>query len=334
MPTLNDVAERAGVSTATVSKVLSNTPYVSAATRARVLKAIKETGYYPHLAARALASGKTSIIAVVFPYIYDAIFKDPLVMRILEGIEAVCTEQHYNLLLNTPRLHKGKVDEAYMQLVQSGYVEGLIAIDNVPAMSFAAEAENWGIPTVVLGYHNGDYQVYSDDYQGGQQLLRTVLEHGHTQIGIITTPDEMNQAVARRMQGIHAVFAQSGLPTANLVVVYGEFSSESGAEAAHELLEQNPQLTVIVGLTDRMAIGAMSYLQQNGKQIPTDISVVGYDNIPMAAVSNPPLTTIDQNPVELGQQATELLFKRLNGAEPSTVVLSPALIMRGSLAQR
>src|SRR5215207_9299732 len=103
MPTLQDVAKKAGVSTATVSKVLSNTPYVSDATKAKVLEAVEALGYRPNLAARALSSGKTHIIAVVFPYIFDAIFKDPLVMAILEGVESVCTEQHYNILLSTPR---------------------------------------------------------------------------------------------------------------------------------------------------------------------------------------------------------------------------------------
>ncbi|MBN8618508.1 MAG: LacI family DNA-binding transcriptional regulator, partial [Anaerolineae bacterium] len=104
MPTLQDVAQKAGVSTATVSKVLSNTPYVSETTRLKVMEAVNELGYTPNLAARGLSSGKTHIIAVVFPYMYEAFFTDPLVLLILQGIEGECTQRGYNILLSTPRL--------------------------------------------------------------------------------------------------------------------------------------------------------------------------------------------------------------------------------------
>lgn len=332
MPTLQDVAQRAGVSTATVSKVISNTPYVSAATRSRVLKAIKDIGYRPNLAARALASGRTYIIAVVFPYIYDAIFQDPLVMRILEGIEAVCTAQHYNLLLSTPRLHKGKVDDHYIQLVQSGYIEGLIAIDNVAETSFAVESESWNVPTVILGYHKGKYQIHSDNYSGGKQMMDYLLELGHTCMGIISVPSELNMAIDQRIIGIQAALMAADKNMASLPIAYGDFSSESGAEAAQQLLNEQADLTAILCINDRMAIGAMRQLQQMGKHIPDDISVIGYDNIDMSIISNPPLTTIDQPASTLGQNAAKMLFELLDGQSPNSQVLPTRLIVRESTA--
>lgn len=333
MPTLQDVAKRAGVSAATVSKVLSNTPYFSDTTRDRVMEAVEAIGYRPNLAARALSSGKTNIIAVVFPYIYDTIFKDPLVMRVLEGIEAVCTEQDYNILLSTPRLNKDEPEEHYMRLIQSGYIEGLIAIDNVQPVSFANLAQKMSIPSVVLGHHDGDYSVQSDNFLGGQLMMSHVLESGHQKIGLISVDPKLNMAVRKRIDGMLQVYQARNLAH-DIPIIESDFSSQGGARAVYELIEANPTITAVICLNDRMAIGALSALKQMGKKAPQDISVVGYDDIPLAGTTQPALTTINQKPVELGRAAAELMLKRLNGEKPTNVVISPTLIKRESLAIR
>ena len=333
MPTLQDVAKYAGVSTATVSKVLSNTPYFSNTTRDKVIDAVEELGYRPNLAARALSSGKTHIIAVVFPFINDTIFKDPLVMRVLEGIEAVCTEQDYNILLSTPRLKDDKPDDHYLRLIQSGYIEGLIAIDNVQPVSFAHLAEQRNIPTVILGHHAGKYSVQSDNFLGGQLLMQHVLDYGHEHIGIISAQPTVNIAIQQRLDGLLEVY-QNALPSSDIPIIESDFSSLGGAKAVRELITENPHITSIIALNDRMAIGAISELKQMGKNVPQDISVVGYDDIPMAGTSQPALTTINQKPVELGRVAAELMLKRLNDEQPANVVISPSLVKRESLAIR
>lgn len=332
MPTLQDVAKRAGVSTATVSKVLSNTPYFTDQTRDRVMEAVQELGYRPNLAARALASGKTHIIAVVFPYVYDAIFKDPLVMQILEGIESVCNQHHYNILLSTPRLTPDTYDERYLQLVQSGYIEGLIAIDNVNIASAAAPAIEMEIPSVGIGYHPAHCTVRSDDFAGGQLLMHHVLETGHRNIGIITTPHDTNFAISQRFEGLRQAAEQHQIDFDGLPVAVGNFSTQSGAQAVEQLLTDYPDLTVIISLNDRMAIGAMQQLQRQGKRVPQEISVVGYDNIATSSVLSPALTTIDQQASELGRRAAETLFAVFNDEAPSNVVLTPKLVIRESTA--
>lgn len=333
MPTLQDVAKQAGVSTATVSKVLSNTPYVSEATREKVLAAVHNLGYRPNLAARALSSGKTHIIAVVFPYIYDTMFKDPLVMRLLEGIEAVCTEHDYNILLSTPRLDDNHPDDHYKRLLQSGYIEGLIAIDNVEAVSFAQFAEQVNIPTVTLGQHPSEYCVQGNNFLGGKLLMEHIIAEGHHDIGLISVPMKMNIAIQERLDGMYAALRAAKMPTI-LPLIESDFSTQGGASAAQNLIAAHPELSVILAMNDRMAIGAIAALQQLGKHIPEDISVVGYDDIPMAAVTQPPLTTIDQQAVKLGKAAAELMLKRLNGEAPSNVVIDPVLVQRESLASR
>lgn len=330
MPTLQDVAKRAGVSTATVSKVLSNTPYVSEATRMKVLQAVAELDYRPNLAARALSSGKTNIVAVVFPYIYDAIFKDPHVMSLLEGVEMVTSQQEYNLLLSTPRFKDGQLDANYQQLIRSGYIEGIIAIDNVPIASAAQVAGESGIPTVVIGHHEAAYTVHSNDYLGGRLLASHVFELGHRNIGIISVPEDINYALTARLRGVQSVAEDYDIVSESLSIVNSNLSILGGQQATDTLLQLQPSLTAIIALNDRMAMGAIQYLQSQNYRVPQDISVVGYDNLAITSLFTPRVTTIDQQAINLGQTAARLLFDVLANREPSSVVLSPELIVRDS----
>ncbi len=334
MPTLQDVAKRAGVSTATVSKVLSNTPYFTDETRDKVMRAVKELGYVPNLAARALATGKTHIIAAVFPYIYDPIFKDPLVMNILEGVEAECTPRGYNLLLSTPQLStNGDLDSHYKQLVQSGYIDGVITIDNVPLASALPLVNETGIPAVATGYHEAEYYVYSDDYRGGMLLIQHLLELGHQKIGIITVPETANLAVNRRIDAIKTVAADAGLDFDAIPIDYGgNYSIESGAKAASNLLQKHPELTALLCLNDRMAIGAIQQARRMERSIPDDLTVVGYDDIPTAALFTPSLTTINQHALKVGHAAARMLFDILDGKSPDPMVWPVELIVRDSSA--
>lgn len=332
MPTLQDVARHAGVSTATVSKVLSNTPYFTEETRLKVMQAVEELGYVPNLAARALSKGKTQIIAVVFPYIYDAIFTDPLVLRILEGIEAEATQHGYNLLLSTPRLTADGPDAHYRRLIQSGYIDGVIALDNVPVASVIKPLRKKKIPHVVIGYHESAYSVCSDDYSGGRQLMEYVLDLGHTRIGIITVPTDMNYALNERVRGLQSVATERGIDMTRMPTAYGDFSVVSGIHGAAELLGLDQDLTALICLNDRMAMGAIQHIVQSGRRVPQDISVAGYDDIPTAATFSPPLTTVNQHAPEQGQMAAQLLFAILNQKTPTPVLLPVTLIPRSSAA--
>jgi len=334
MPTLQDVSRRAGVSTATVSKVLSNTPYFTEETRRKVMEAVRELGYVPNLAARALAAGKTHIIAVVFPYVYEPIFSDPLTLRILGGIESVITQRGYNMLLSTPRLSPSGPDEHYRQLVLSGYLDGLIAIDNVPEASVIEDARAKGLPTVVIGYdvRDGDYWVRSDDFSGGKQIMTHILGLGHRRIGLITVPENMNMALEHRIEGLRAVAEAHGLDFDKLPRANGDFSTESGAACAADLLTRHPEITALICLNDRMAMGAIQQARLMGRRVPQDLSVTGYDDIPAASSFAPPLTTIDQRAPESGQVAARMLFDILEGATPEQTVLPVHFVLRETTA--
>ena len=337
MATLQDVARRAGVSTATVSKVLSNTPYFTEQTRQKVMHAVEELNYRPNLAARALSTGKTRIIALVLPHIYDAIFKDPHVMAILEGVEAETTRADYSLLLSTPQLSQNGADENFKRLIRSGYIDGMIAIDNVPIASVAKEAREQAIPTVVIGYHESEYRVLSDDRQGGRMIVDHVLRLGHRRIGFISVEQNKNFAVNERVAGMGEALEQHGLDIDMLPCVESDFSTAGGARAVAELMHSHPDLTAIICLNDRMAMGAVQQLHHTGYRVPDDLTVTGYDNLAVTGIYTPPLTTVDQKATVLGQMAVNILMGVLADKVPahieqSPVVLSPELVVRASSA--
>ncbi len=332
MPTLQEVADRAGVSIATVSKVLSNTPYFSAATRDKVMQVVEELGYVPNLAARALQSGKTHIIGIVFPYVYDHIFTDPLIEMLLEGIEAECNAHGYNMLLSTPRLNDIGPDINYLSLVQSGYLDGVVGLEYFPTHSILDPVRVANIPAVAVGYHPHQFSVMNDDFGGGERLMTHVLALGHRHIGIIGVPEGSHLSIERRMAGLRHAAAHVGLSLDDWPRCQGDFSSPSGWHCAQYLLTQHPDITALVVLNDRMALGAIQYLHQVGRHVPDDVTVVGYDDIPLAGLVSPPLTTINQQATETGRLATQMLFALINDDIPQAVTIPTQLMVRGSCA--
>ncbi len=332
MPTLTEVAKRAGVSIATVSKVLSNTPYFSEETRRKVLQAVDELGYIPNLAARALASGKTNIIAVVFPYVYDAIFTDPLVQHILQGIEAECSQHGYNLLLSTPRLSATGPDENYLRLIRSGYMDGVVALDNVPTTSVLESVLKKHIPAVAIGYGSHHYFARSDDWLGSTTLMEHIIALGHRHIGIITVTESLHYSVQQRMAGFKAVAQNHNIDFDALPKCEGDFSIQDGSDCTEYLLTKYPELTAIVCINDRMALGAIQQAHMQGLRVPGDLTVVGYDDIPSARLSAPPLTTVNQHAPELGRAAIQMLFEILKGNQPEAKVIPTDLMIRQSSA--
>lgn len=332
MPTLQDVAKRAGVSTATVSKVISNTPYFTEETRLKVMQAIQELGYSPNLPARALASGKTEIIAVVFPLVNDPLFTDPFVLYMLQGIESECHARGYHILLSTPRLSAQGPEEQYLRLLKSRYLDGIIALDNVPLSSVLEPAQAQNIPCVAIGYHPSRYYVRTDDYAGGLQAMRHLLDLGHREIGIVSVSDQLNFSINHRLEGIRAAADAAGVHYDALPQAEGDFSVAGGIAAAARLLDENPQLTALVCLNDRMAMGAIQHLRAVGRRVPEDVSVIGYDDIPAAVSFVPPLTTMNNHAPLLGKAAASLLLDVLEGKPVQSVVVPTELVIRASTA--
>ena len=277
--------------------------HYSDATRARVLEASLELGYRPNFAARALVSGKTRIIAAVFPRIYDTPFTARASLQILAGIEAYCSDHGYHMLISSPQITDETLDPNFMNLMAGGYLDGAI-IDGhfniAPILDFISHLD---IPLVVLGHHPHTYYLRSDNLLGGKLMMSHLIELGHRNIGIISVPD-----IVERLKGVQLATEEHGLDYSSLPVESGDFSEQSGALAAEKLITQNPDLTAIVAFNDRMAMGAIKQLQRMGCLVPDQISVVGYDDLPRSSDFNPPLTTINHQLKDWGQLAMGMLL--------------------------
>jgi DNA-binding LacI/PurR family transcriptional regulator len=313
--TLKEVAKRALVSTATVSKVLSNTPYVSEETRQRVLQAVSELGYVPNLAARALSKGRTYIIGVIFPYNYDHLFGDPLILTMIEGIESICTERQYNMLISTPRIPVSD-SEQYQRLVRSGYLDGVIAFETLPHEPVTTLLTRYGYPWIAIGYRSAlghNNVVHSDDFVGAKAAAQHLIDLGHRRVGIIGVEIGALTQAEPRLAGFRAAFEEAHLAFDRIPQVVGNFSVESGYQAAEALLRLEPRPTALLCLNDRMAMGAIQRARSLNLHVPEQLSVVGFDDIPGAQFFNPPLTTVRQPAHEIGTRAAELLFDLIEG---------------------
>ncbi|MFZ1240666.1 MAG: LacI family DNA-binding transcriptional regulator [Anaerolineae bacterium] len=330
--TIYDVARQADVSTATVSKVLSNTPYVSEKTRAKVLAVVSDLDFVPNLAARSLNQVRTGIIGLAFPYASDYLFEDPHLMLFLRGVENIATTHDYSILLMTA----GAADAAggLRRLLHTRYVDGAIVVGMESVQPITAELRHRTYPTVALGYHSplGVYNtIHADDYLGGRLAAEHLLALGHRRIGLIGGPLEIT-AVGRRIQGFTDALTEHGLSLAPDLRAAGDFTQESGFAAAASILAQPARPTAIFSVNDRMALGFMAYAQASGLTIPTDLSIVGFDDIPAAAFSHPSLTTVCQPSLAMGRMAGERLLDLVQRTQErfEPLVLATTFVPRNS----
>lgn len=333
MATIYDIAKRAHVSIATVSKVLSGRPYVSAKTRARVMDVVAELNYVPNAAARSLAGERTGVIGVVITYDPHDLFADPNLLQILYGIDTQVTQQDYALLLSTARSAEDR-SSAFRRLLGARRVDGVL-VDTGHDDEGVDLLVEVGYPCVVLGYTSLDLPcVHPDDYTGARLLTEHLLMLGHRRIGIIDGPSPSSLAMQARLRGHQDMLAAWEIPAAVEYKVHGTFHAASGYAGAETLMNQDPPPTAIFAFNDRMAFGAIQWLREHGHRVPEDVSVAGFDDIASAGQFDPPLTTVRQTPQVTGQRAASILFDLLaqRPIEQREVVLPIQLIERRSTA--
>lgn len=334
MATLKKVARLANVSESTASRILSGTNHDSArfgeATRERVLRIAQELKYQPNTSARALAKGRSNIIAVVFPRVTDSPFSALFVAQLLSSIEARCRELDYHLLISSPYLSEEGPDDSYYKLLRGGYLDGIIAVDEFPIASILGPALETETPTVVIGYRDYPHAVRSDDHLGARLIIDHLLALGHEKLGFITVPGDLHHVGLHRAEGYKDALARAGFDYDAFPKAEGDLSKKSGGLATRALLAAHPDLTALVAFNDRMAIGAVREVQARGLRIPQDISVTGYDNLLSSADLTPPLTTVDHGVEKSGKLAVDHLMAVMEGESPGLTVLEPELIARAS----
>ncbi len=320
--TINDVARAAGVSRSTVSRVL-NGQISSSTARAKVEKAIAETGYRANAHARSLASGKSNVYAAILTEPYGELFDDPTFGRMLQGINSalVGTDIALNLLFATTDEER----ERTLRQLAPNRVDGALVLSphiDDPLL----DAMSTDIPTIVLGPlvegRENTWTVTIDDRQGGELGARHLVERGARRIAIIAGP-ETAQGAHDRVEG-----QLSALETAPLEVIHAPYSTGGGASATRELLAHHPDLDGILCGSDRQTLGVLAVLHEAGRVIPDDVKVVGFDNHAFAAETAPALTTISQPIFDVGATGARLL-NALGDAKPiESLTLPTSLVVR------
>jgi LacI family transcriptional regulator len=330
--TLKDIAEAVGVSVTTVSRALAGYPDVAPATRQRIQDVAAALGYVPNTAARNLQRQRTDTIAIVVPTAGDLRFSDPFFSEFLSGLVTTSSDAGFSLVITADRQYDER--ETYLQLIGSRRVDGFVLVRmrrEDPRITLLKEA---GVPFVTFGRvpgTNGILAVDEDDMRGIQLIVDHLVSLGHRRIAFIGEPLHFTKSL-HRFEGYQQGLEAHRLPFEPELVATANYRQQSGREAARQLLELPEPPTAIIACNDLLALGTASAVQARGLEVGHDISVTGYDNIPLAEYTQPPLTTVDQPAHQLGSLVAEMLIAAIRGepVSPKQVILQPKVVVRQS----
>ncbi|MGX6607853.1 LacI family DNA-binding transcriptional regulator [Micromonosporaceae bacterium Da 78-11] len=329
-PTLEAVARRAGVSRATVSRVVNGSTSVAASIREAVTRAVEELGYVPNQAARSLVTQRTESIALILPETANRVFSDdlffPAIIRGV-GVELEAADKQLVLMMAGSVASHDRVE----RYAVAGHVDGVMFASMHGADPLPGTLVRLGIPVICSGRPIGGADVpYVDvDHYGGvAAAVRHLVTTGHRRIASIAGPQDMVAGIDR-LAGYRDTLAKSGLPQQ---VAIGDFTRESGIVAMRELLAADPQLDAVFVASDMMAHGALIALKAAGRDVPTDVAVIGFDDFEISRYSDPPLTTVRQPIADMGRTMARQLLGLINGAPdlPRSVILPTELVVRDS----
>ncbi len=331
MSTISDVAKRAGVSTMTVSRVINNSGYISQETRERVEKALAELDYVPNALARSLRFKQTKTIALVITDITN-----PFFTTLARGVEDVASEQGFSVIFcNTD---ESETDESeYMSVLLQKQVDGVLLVPACGASESVALLQTRAVPVVVLDRRISGVQVDTvrcDSEKGAYELVQHLLALGHRRIGVLSGPADVSTATDRVL-GYRRALHDAGLTVDPRLILHDEFNEAGGYAMTRRVLATTPRPTAFFAGNNFIAMGALHALRDAGLGVPQDISLVAFDDIPVAFIMDPFLTVMAQPAYDMGKRATELLLARLVGegaAEPQEVILPTQLIVRRSSA--
>lgn len=302
--TIKDIARECGVSLSTVSLVLNNNPRISASTREKVLKAVDRHQYQPNAFARSLASRSSRVLGVVVPDL-NHVFADVYFGEIVSGVYEHASDIGYKVLLDIAN-HKFINSQEYVNILKTRRVDGLLFIGSSIHDDFLFGLESEELPLVLVNHYfpNRKLNYIAADYVASARIASEhLLDLGHQRIGILSGTNT-NTALDFRDRFIRFCTAR-GLAADDLPWADGWFTEQGGYEGAQWLLERRPDLTALMAGNDKMAIGAMRYLQTRKMRVPEDVSVIGMDDIPAAEFSNPGLTTVRHDLYGLGVTAVD-----------------------------
>jgi LacI family transcriptional regulator len=328
--TIDEIAQMAGVSKTTVSRVLNNKPDVSPETREVILDLIAKCDFKPNALAKAITLQKSQSIGLIIPHEANYIFSNPFYVEVMRGVSTEVDKLGYFLLICYPH------DQNYMDIFKQKRVDGFILMSpgsfakHIIDSLFVVDA-----PFVSTSYvpdERGMVYVDVDNFEGGCMVMEHLISLGHRRISFVGKPNLTSSV--DRFEGYKASLQKHGIPyDERLVRIATVASINGGAMAMNELLKVENPPTAVFLVNDQLAIGAMQAVQENGLSVPEDISIVGFDDIPLAETLNPPLTTVRQPAFEKGVQAARMLVQYLEKKKkPDNQILGVELVVRKTTA--
>ena len=333
--TIKDVAKASGVSITTVSRVVNGSGYVKESTRRRVLEAIAALGYSPNHLARSLSTGRTRTVAAIFPDISNPFF--PAVAR---GIDDVLASSGYLLIIGNTDNDQSQ-EEVLVQGLLEKRVDGIVFVTGSPDSGSLVKRASEEVPVCLIDREVEGVEcdtVTCDNFKGAYEMTRHLIDSGHRRIAFISGPPRLSTS-RKRLMGFKRCLEDAGLEGPPQVY-YGDFRYETGYSIAREILMSESGVTAVFAANDLMALGAERCLMDAGVLVPARIAVAGYDDILMASLARPSLTTVAQPAYRMGAVAAEILLQRIGSREiggtghaphpPRLEVLEPSLVVRES----
>ncbi|ENH96847.1 LacI family transcriptional regulator [Gracilibacillus halophilus YIM-C55.5] len=324
--TIKDVAKKAGVAPSTVSRVIADNSRISLSTKKRVRKAMKQLGYHPNINARNLAVRSTQAIGVVMPSSADTALQNPFFPEVLRGIGSFAHETEYSLYVSTGG-DDDDIFEEVQRMVHGNRVDGIILLysrisDSV--QQFLMEEE---FPFVIIGkpseQENEITHVDNDNYKASLELTNHLIDIGHQNIAFIGGSDELTVTIDR-LQGYRQAIQEAGLPLPEEYIVHVEFLKSGGREAVEQLFSLQTPPTGLVVADDLMSLGVINMLEEIGLNCPEDVSITSFNNLYLAEITTPPLTTVDIQIYMLGVHAARCLIEKAqNKDEPAKRIIVP-----------
>lgn len=303
--TISEVAKKAGVSKATVSRVLNQSKPVSDEIREKVMKVVNETGFNPNSIARSLVIKKTYLIGIVIPEIANPYFS-----QLVRGIEDEANARGYNIVICNADNEFEKENKS-LQVLKSKQVDGIIFLTSHLLEEHNLFFKGNSIPTVIIGTNSKEFNipfVDIDNFTAAYDVVRYLISLGHSSIGLIRGPLTYQNVSFFRLEGYKKALQDHGLSFEEHFVKSGDYKFEGGYTAMEEFLKQDSKPTAIFAMNDEMAVGAMSCAIDRGVSIPKDMSIIGFDDISLASMVRPMLTTVHQPVYEMGVESIKSLI--------------------------
>ncbi|WP_308638384.1 LacI family DNA-binding transcriptional regulator [Paenibacillus silvisoli] len=333
MTTIKDLAKATGLSVTTVSRALNGYSDVNEDTRKKIKQAAEELNYRPSAAARSLVMKKSRTIGVIISDINREGVKDAVAYEILCGINDRSTMLDYDILLFSTSSKKQQ-KKSYSDLCKERGVDGAIVFGlrvNDPYLEEIVRKADFPCVLIDIPVENKNAgHVTTDNVYGAKLAVHHLLELGHRKIAMINGHNEAAVSISR-LQGYKLALEQAGIPYDPALVFDGNFSEDGGCEAMYRILLNHPDVTAVFSASDLMVLGALRAMEKLNRRVPQTLSIVGYDDIPVASYCSPKLTTVRQDKYEMGYQSAQLVIDMIENRQVNRkIVLQNELIVRES----